>query len=146
MASYINTENQTILWNTIQKIQLLHQRISPHQQQEWFRQIIGMFYQKIQYTHFDLRQLNKDTIKYMIDALKEPMPNASREYKQPTFNEPVNDSVIENMDELLEQQLKQRELDITQPDIVEMRRSIRQLQEDVARLKLLITEPKEVTE
>jgi hypothetical protein len=153
MSSYISVENQTILWNTIQKVQLLHEQIPPYQQQDWFKQILGMFYQKIQNTSYDLRQLNKETIGYMISTLK-PQPEIietkpSSKLGEPKFGEPISDTAIENMDELLKQQMKQRELDVVpfQPsEIAEMRRAIKQLQEDVALLKKLIPETKEVTE
>lgn len=151
MSSYVSVENQTILWNTIQKVQLLHEQIPPHQQQDWFKQILGMFYQKIQNTSYDLRQLNKETIGYMISTLKPQMqPTNANETKPNTkLGEPISDTAIENMDELLQQQMKQRELDVVpfQPsEIAEMRRAIKQLQEDVALLKKLIPEPKEVAE
>jgi hypothetical protein len=153
MSSYISVENQTILWNTIQKVQLLHEQIPPYQQQDWFKQILSMFYQKIQNTSYDLRQLNKETIGYMISTLK-PQPEIietkpSSKLGEPKFGEPISDTAIENMDELLKQQMKQRELDVVpfQPsEIAEMRRAIKQLQEDVALLKKLIPETKEVTE
>jgi hypothetical protein len=163
MSSYISVENQTILWNTIQKVQLLHEQIPPYQQQDWFKQILSMFYQKIQNTSYDLRQLNKETIGYMISTLK-PQPEiietkpssklgepkfGEPKFGEPKFGEPISDTAIENMDELLKQQIKQRELDVVpfQPsEIAEMRRAIKQLQEDVALLKKLIPETKEVTE
>jgi hypothetical protein len=115
MASYVTVENQTILWSTIQKVQLLHDQIPAHQQQEWFKNIVGMFYQKIQHTQYDLRQINKETIAYMISNIKS-------EPQQPVKS------------------------DFQQSEILELRLAIRELQEDVARLKLRIPEPKEVTE
>jgi hypothetical protein len=151
MASYVSVENQTLLWNTIQKVQLLHEQIPAYQQQDWFKQILGMFYQKIQNTNYDLRNLNKETIGYMISTLKPQIqPTHANETKPSSkFGEPISDTAIENMDELLQQQIKQRELDVVpfQPsEIAEMRRAIKQLQEDVALLKKLIPETKEVTE
>jgi hypothetical protein len=108
--SYTSAENQTLLWNTIQKIPLLHDQIPTYQQEDWFKQIIGMFYQKNQDTQYDLRQLNKETIGYMIRSLKPEIP--TEEYT-PKFD---------------------------------VERAIKQLQEDVALLKKLISEPKEVAE
>ena len=148
MASYVSVENQTILWNTIQKVQLLHEQIPSYQQQDWFKQILGMFYQKIQNTSYDLRQLNKETIGYMISTLK-PQPEIIETKPSLNLGEPISDTAIENMEELLQQQMKQRELDVVpfQPsEIAEMRRAIKQLQDDVALLKKLIPETKEVTE
>lgn len=121
MTSYIAVDNQTILWHTIQKVHLLHDKIPAYQQQEWFKQIVGMFYQKIQHTNYDLRQINKETIAYMISTIK---------------NEPASDQIPQ-------QPVKS---DFQQSEILELRLAIRELQEDVARLKLRIPEPKEVTE
>jgi uncharacterized protein involved in copper resistance len=140
-----------MLWNTIQKVQLLHEQIPVYQQQDWFKQILSMFYQKIQNTSYDLRQLNKETIGYMISTLKPQTQTTPTNESKPNtkLGEPISDTAIENMDELLQQQMKQRELDVVpfQPsEIAEMRRAIKKLQEDVAQLKKLIPEPKEVTE
>ena len=145
MSSYVSVENQTLLWNTIQKVQLLHEQIPSYQQQDWFKQILSMFYQKIQNTSYDLRQLNKETIGYMISTLK-PQPEIIENKPNAKFGEPISDTAIENMDELLQQQMKQRELDVKPSEIAELRRAIKQLQDDVALLKKLIPEPKEVTE
>ena len=148
MSSYVSVENQTLLWNTIQKVQLLHEQIPSYQQQDWFKQILSMFYQKIQNTSYDLRQLNKETIGYMISTLKpQTQPTHANESKpNAKFGEPISDTAIENMEELLQQQMKQRELDLKPSEIAELRRAIKQLQDDVALLKKLIPEPKEVTE
>ena len=161
MSSYISVENQTLLWNTIQKVQLLHQRMDIHQQQDWFKNILGMVYKKSVNTQYDLVQLNKETIRYMIESLKHK-PNSHQEANppEPNFKEPINDSVIENMDELLQQQLKQRELDVSQfgampnnvdtsirKDMEELRRIIKILQDEIAFIKSkLPADTKEVTE
>lgn len=161
MSSYISVENQTLLWNTIQKVRLLHQRMDIHQQQEWFKNILGMVYKKSVNTQYDLVQLNKETIRYMIESLKQK-PNSHQEANppEPNFKEPINDSVIENMDELLQQQLKQRELDVSQfgampnnvdtsirKDMEELRRIIKILQDEIAFIKSkLPADTKEVTE
>ena len=68
MSLYINKTNQEILWNTIQRLPLLH-RID--NKELWFREIICFFHESkgdildIQ----DLKQINRDTIKFMIDDL-----------------------------------------------------------------------------
>ena len=161
MSSYISIENQTRLWNTIQKIQLLHERLPTHLQEEWFKNILGMFYKKSVNTQYDLVQLNKETIAYMISSLK--IDSYSHEHvkkEPPNFKEEMGDGVIENMDELLQQQIKQRELDFAalpnkhppvdpsiRKDIEELKRAMKLLQDEIALIKSkLVTETKEVTE
>ncbi len=140
MSLYISLENQTLLWNTIQQIQLLHDQIPAYKQQEWFKQIIGSFYQNNKGNTYVLHQLNKDTIQYMIKSLK-PEPHIETK-----INETIHDTAIENMEELLHQHMNQRDLDLQPPDIVDLRRIVKQLQQDVALLKKSISETKEVTE
>ena len=176
MASYISVENQTMLWSTIQKIQLLHEKIPTNQQQDWFKNILGMFYQQNINIKYDLRQLNKDTIGYMINTLKqdpeiqiqtdrntdrltgiqiERQTEAQTERRfverqqdyvkkemqpPPNFKEALDDGVIENMDELLKQQLKRRELDVPidsniRKDIDELQKIVKLLQDEITELK-----------
>lgn len=176
MTSYISIDNQTMLWSTIQKIQLLHEKIPTNQQQEWFKNILGMFYQQNINTKYDLRQLNKETISYMINTLKqniEKQESYTRQFvdrqqdydkmikkelpPEPNFKEPLGDGVIENMEELLQQQMKQRELDVHAPlpidnnnnnirkEVDELHKIVKSLQDEIIQIKkLLITEPKEV--
>ena len=183
MTSYISIDNQTMLWSTIQKIQLLHEKIPTNQQQEWFKNILGMFYQQNMNVKYNLRQLNKDTISYMINLLKqntEKQESYTRQFvdrqqdydkmikkelpPEPNFKEPLGDGVIENMEELLQQQLKQRELDIRAPiqvennirtpiqvennirkEVDDLYRIVKSLQDEIAQIKKsLVTEPKEI--
>ena len=92
---------------------------------------------------YDIKQLNKDTISLMINSLTHH--NIQRQ-EQPKFSESINDSVIENMDELLEQQVRQRELDLTisQPkqdftkeiaELAELRQTVQTLRIELERLK-----------
>ena len=161
MSSYISVENQTLLWNTIQKVQLLHDRLPTHLQQDWFKNILGTFYKKSVNTPYDLVQLNKETIGYMISSLKQE--SYSQEYTKkepPNLKEEMGDGVIENMDELLQQQLKQRELDFAalpnkhlsvdpsiRKEIDELQRVVKLLQDEIALIKSKsVTDTKEVTE
>ena len=83
---------------------------------------------------------------------------------EPNFKEPLGDGVIENMEELLQQQLKQRELDIRAPiqvennirtpiqvennirkEVDDLYRIVKSLQDEIAQIKKsLVTEPKEI--
>jgi hypothetical protein len=131
----------------------------------WFKEIIGYIYQQNKHrtlSNYDLQQLNKDTISFMISQLQlkqnnvlnknisngpvnnvKPNPflepattdrienksnsysrqflNRQKEYEDmtrkpepptPVFQEHIEDTVIENMEELVNKHLKQRELDI----------------------------------
>ena len=73
MSTFISYNNQTILWNTIQKVPLLQQKIQKEYQANWFRQIIEDIYIQNQYRNLnvqELNELNKQTISYMINSLK----------------------------------------------------------------------------
>jgi hypothetical protein len=152
---------------------LLHEKIPTNQQQEWFKNILGTFYQQNMNVKYDLRQLNKDTISYMINLLKqntEKQESYTRQFvdrqqdydkmikkelpPEPNFKEPLGDGVIENMDELLKQQMKQRELDVHTPlpiennirkEVDELHRIVKSLQDEIVQIKKsLVTEPKEI--
>ena len=163
MSLYILPENQTLIWNTISKVSNFQKK---EQKQEWFRSIIQQFYDKTN-PHIgvqELRSLNKETIQYMIQDLKQNnqsfsyhgfssnnlFPNnsleantmESRDYlmdqkkteinnkfenrqqeygsmlqrpqvEEIDFSEKKQDDVpLENIDSLLQRQMKEREYDI----------------------------------
>lgn len=135
MSLYVHAENQTLLWNTIQKMPEFHR--APIQKEQWFSNIIRHFYQQHQHqqlTPADLQILNRQTIAYMVEDLHayastpRAQPKimdafASRQYeyesqtkpKEPpvaNFGEKIDDEAITNMDELIQQQIKQREYDV----------------------------------
>ena len=63
MSAYILPENQRILWNTINKVKGFSK------DEQWFKQVIAIFYQKNASRNLDQRellQLNKETIEYMM--------------------------------------------------------------------------------
>ena len=63
MSAYILPENQRILWNTINKVKGFSN------DEQWFKQVIAIFYQKNASRNLDQRellQLNKETIEYMM--------------------------------------------------------------------------------
>ena len=154
MSLYIHRENQTLLWNIMEKNP---QFAKMALKESWFSNVIKQNYEKIQYlplTLQDLQHINKQTISMMVDELrqmdqyKKPdqqkldqqnmyLPSntgaiervssftAQFEERQKDYlvkpMEPPNvkfdkidDDVITNMDELLQQQIKQREYDIAQ--------------------------------
>lgn len=69
MSAYILPENQRILWNTINKVKGFSK------DEQWFKQVIALFYQKNASRNLDQRellQLNKETIEYMMRGLAAP--------------------------------------------------------------------------
>jgi len=177
MSLFIQPDNQQLLWNTVQKIPNFQS--IPHSDKEiWFKNIVKRFYEMNRDRKLygpDLKELNKQTILYMVqtlnsnvlnqntnqntnlnninytisetnNAFQNPSLNASRpiqpvselkgnrkegytmefanrqkEYEsmmkrdvppEPNFKEGFEDKAIENMEELLQQQIRQRELDI----------------------------------
>jgi hypothetical protein len=169
MANFIDPNNQTLLWNTIQKHPLMNEffpisnSTSIKRKQLWFKNIIEEIYENIHHnpTREDLIEINKKTLKTMVERLKIAMPTTqitqsnrdilkqdlfetdrsySREsiqqsktnnfqrdleYKQKEYDqlyqrptppvvefENTTDGVIENIDELIQRQLKEREADL----------------------------------
>tara|TARA_Y100000816_G_scaffold176075_1_gene126948 strand:+ start:16962 stop:17588 length:627 start_codon:yes stop_codon:yes gene_type:complete len=145
MSNYISYENQTMLWNTIKNVPLFLEQIEIQNQTEWFKSIIGKIYNDNSDKFLDitdLMNLNRATIKYMIDLLKtqkknneikQEKPNYIEESKddymtrkfeydsmlrkekpeEPKFIENIGkDEVIENMDDLLQKQIKERNMDL----------------------------------
>lgn len=172
MSLYIHQENQKLLWDSIHQYPLFqnfsHQ--NPQIKEQWFRNIIEKFYEHNRFkslTIKEVQQLNRETILYMIEDLKQtsapnvnynaidqspmsysslPMENkdASRdaimerkqneiqskftlrqqEYSSMLQNGPSfeidfteksqDDSPIENMENLMQNVMKQREYDLTE--------------------------------
>jgi hypothetical protein len=139
MTEYISEQNQHILWNAIQRIQLLHETIRSSEQSAWFKEIVGMFYMQNRHRTLnvaEVKELNKTTIHYMIKTLSQmKSPILKVNPSEPKFKEDLTDGVIENMDELLQQQMKERELDVMNP-IAELKLEIRTLSETVKTLSV----------
>jgi hypothetical protein len=159
--AYIHPENQKLLWNTIQKTPIFNNLGS--QQTQWFKSVIQHFYEeypnaKTIKTKDELQTINRATISFMVNSLKEmfqpkqtptslsqpnygntslPSTSGSNErvsYYNDQFNnrqkeyesmnakplppsndivsEKISDDVITNMDELIRQQMEQRELEL----------------------------------
>ena len=156
--AYIHPENQKLLWNTIQKTPIFNNLGS--RQTQWFKSVIQHFYEeypnaKVIKTKDELQNINRATISFMVNSLKEqlvqkpqPQPqqpvnaslpsttgsnermtyyndqfnNRQKEYESmnskplPPSNdivsEKISDEAITNMDELIRQQIEQRELEL----------------------------------
>ena len=166
MSLYVVAANQELLWKVISKnpyIENYFSQQNPDQKVIWFKNIISNFYHKYKDTKLsvtDLNSVNKETISFMIQNVREQMnppintPNNQQDY-QPVnsyaistppivknnrqdiyanefeqrqkeyermnkrtvpedinFTEKTEDTAIENMDTLIQQQLKQREYDM----------------------------------
>jgi hypothetical protein len=149
MANYIHNTNQTLLWNTVNKIPEF-QNLSPPKKDFQFKQIIEYFYHKCNNKPIlsiqELQQINRDTILAFIPNNKKPPlhPNKSsnfveskQEQSQRQFEERQNvykqmnakpelpspeifkmkeeDTAIENMDILIKQYQKQRDIEFPPP-------------------------------
>ena len=73
MSNFITYENQTLLWNTITNVPLFNK--IPHQDKaNWIKNIIGNIHQQNENRYLSYQQLhdlNKYTISYMINILKQ---------------------------------------------------------------------------
>ena len=169
MSLYVVSANQELLWNVISKnsyIQTFFSRYNPDTKVDWFKTIVSKFYDQYRnqkLTVNDLNRVNKETISYMIQNIREQTNSTSKPTSpindgptvQPVnsysintppivtnnqqeiyankfeqrqneytamnkrsvpddvdFAEKNDDGVIENMDILVQQQLKQREYDM----------------------------------
>lgn len=95
MALFISHENQHMLWNTIQNVPLFSQTIPYEMQSNWFREIIGQFYNDIcndnsVLTQNELLILNKRVIIHMIHLLK----RQSRQSQQILTQQPSHQSTV----------------------------------------------------
>lgn len=99
MNLYTLPENQQLIWDTISKVPNFQQmrNSSPQKSEQWFRDIIQMYYNKHKQTIVDknsLSQLNKETIRYMLLNLKEKnsfqptsfQPNSSQNEYQNNYS------------------------------------------------------------
>lgn len=162
MSNFITYENQTLLWNTITNVPLFNK--IPHQDKaNWFKNIIGSIHEQNENRYLsyqELHDLNKYTISYMINILKQinemPIQTNTFEEKQkeydnmktkqappePNFKEHVEDTAIENMDELIKQHQQQRQMDLnvtnTPLQNQEDKKQINNLKEEVTSLKSTI--------
>lgn len=77
MSLYVVPENQELLWNVISKnayIQDFFAPYNPEKKNEWFKTIIRTFYERYKLqklTVADLNLVNKETIAYMIQNVRE---------------------------------------------------------------------------
>jgi len=105
---YVHPENQELLWKIINKSPILGQmeQSSLHEKQKWFKSIIQLFYDKTgqetvamgnvtknseHSTYSQLKQLNQDTIIYMVENLRKQLgQNKSTGISSPSYQEHNN--------------------------------------------------------
>lgn len=170
MSLYIHQENQKLLWDSIHQYPLFQSfnNQDPQVKEQWFRSVIEKFYDNNRFKILSIKevqQLNRETILYMIEALKQntqrvanvnQSPAASysdlpfetkdasrdaimerkqneiqskftlrqQEYSSMLQNGPSfeidfsekqqDDTPIENMENLMQNVMKQREYDLTE--------------------------------
>lgn len=125
MTQFIQPQNQTILWQTLQKHPLI-QIIFPEsdttahlRKESWFKSIISSQYLRFQnayLTREQVIQLNKETLQILINDLKisqiqtHNITQIQKQYTQPNINE-SRETILENKTNEF-----QRELDIKRKD------------------------------
>ena len=94
MSLYVLPENQELLWNVISKniyIQDFFAPYNPEKKNEWFKSIIRNFYERYKMqklTVADLNTVNKETITYMIQNVREQIGQPVAKTTTPTQASP----------------------------------------------------------
>jgi hypothetical protein len=140
MSLFISTENQQLLYGMIHKTPEINVFSTVEEKNQWFRSIIERFSTQLPptITRDRLKEVNREVLSFMINSLrsqttmrstqnqrllKREQPIEPREYttfydlpkpKIIDFSEKIEDPVITNMDELIEQQRRMRELEFQQ--------------------------------
>lgn len=89
MALFVSRENQEMLWNVISNNTYIQQYFTNNdteQKQNWFRKIVKQFYEKYEnrsITVAELHHINKETINYMINNIRE-----QQTFRTPTYQNP----------------------------------------------------------
>ena len=92
MSLYVVSANQELLWNVISKnsyIQTFFSQYNPDTKVDWFKSIVSKFYDQYRnqkLTVNELNRVNKETISYMIQNIREQTTTQSN----PTS--PINDT------------------------------------------------------
>lgn len=75
MNTFISPNNQKLLWQTISQSPLFSEK---PQKEEWFRNIVGQFYESNKLNNMiSLKEINVATIKFMMSKLKENAPSSA---------------------------------------------------------------------
>lgn len=104
MSLYVVPENQELLWNVISKNIYIRDYFAPYnpeKKNEWFKTIIRMFYERYKMQNLtvaDVNNVNKETISYMIQNIREEINQTVAKTSAPTQSipsyQPANAYVI----------------------------------------------------
>jgi hypothetical protein len=102
MNLFVNHENQTILWNTINKHPLFEKIKTTHEKDQWFRRMIEQTYINEKNNNKTLQELNRETIAKMISILKnenetELIPKTPPENNNPPINNFKNNKTFDEI-------------------------------------------------
>jgi len=112
MALFVHPTNQTLLWTVVKKNKMVNDYFMfyPREKDGWFKSIVQLFYEKNNnrtLNSTDLLLLNKETISYMIQSIKDKFP------QQPTTDETFlkSYSITENKVEKIGSQFSEKQLE-----------------------------------
>ena len=115
MSQYVTPENQKLLWNVISKNPIVNDFFlsNPYKKDEWFKSIIRLFYDQNSgrvLNQTDLLTLNKTTISYMIQNVKESTKQKAAPIQlDQNFLKPY--SITENKVEKIGNQFEEKQLE-----------------------------------
>ena len=115
MSQYISKSNQDLLWNTFQKIPEVQRDFQLDLQQNIFRNAISHFYQQmnpnVTLRVDQLKELNKQTITYLIDKVRPPLVGQSQ--RQP----PIFETTEEKTQRIFSEKQKMYDQMTSKPDL-----------------------------
>jgi len=117
MNLYINPDNQKLLWNIISNNQYITNFfyiLSPADKERWFKTIIEKIYFDNQHkilTYESLKELNKQTLAYMLQDIKDKSkPIDQPNIQQSSYNQINTPPIVkENKSDIFQQQYDQRQ-------------------------------------
>ena len=134
MVYFIAKENQDLLWNVAHRNSLIRislQQMNQDDKYTWFRNIIGIFYDKYganDLSMLQLQQLNKETIIYMIQTIQKnkvsEQRNQQNKYIQtPPVPENTRQEEYTNQFELRQKEYQQM-LDKKNPSEIDFKKDV----------------------
>jgi len=113
MSIFIEASNQSMLWNTMQKLDLFQTSFfNENEKMNWFKMVIANIYERnkaLRLTNDDLHVLNRETIKYMIQILKSQQNSQKDSQSKPKIQIMKNSDPYEALKEEYESMRKPSE-------------------------------------
>jgi hypothetical protein len=107
MSNYIHITNQTLLWNTVNKIPEF-QNLSPPKKDLEFKQVIEFFYRKYSHksilTISELQQINRETIMAFVQQPQQPQQPQQQQQQQQQPQQPQQPQQLQLQQPQLQQQ------------------------------------------